>query len=96
VQREKGRRGSMASIDAKLAAKEKSSADKQEQMLARQKRMEDLKKMQNETAILLSNTSSSEETDEEAHNCQASKANDDETYGACTSRTQISAKRKRG
>ena len=61
AQREKGRRGSMAGTDTKLAAKEKRTVARQEQLLARQHRMEDLQRKQNETAVLLSSTSSSEE-----------------------------------
>ena len=44
AQREKGRRGSMVGMDAKLAANEKWSAEGQELKLARKLRMEDLKR----------------------------------------------------
>lgn len=96
AQREKGRRGSMAGVDAKLAAKEKRSTVRQEQMLARQQRMKDLQRRQNEKAVL-SSTSSSSSTDEEAEEADDSQNRDgkgEESGGGCSSQT--SAKRKRG
>ena len=43
AQREKGRRGSMAGLDKKLAAKEKRAFEREEQMLARRHQMEQIK-----------------------------------------------------
>ena len=94
AQREKGRRGSMAGIDTKLAAKEKRTVARQEQLLARQHRMEDLQRKQNETAVLLSSTSSSEEEIQKTGSSQDRYANDEGLVEGCSYQTP--AKRKRG
>jgi hypothetical protein len=92
AQREKGRRGSMAGTDTKLAAKEKRTVARQEQLLARQHRMNDLQRKQNEKAVLLSSSSSSEEEIQETG--QDRYANDEVLVEGCSYRTP--AKRKRG
>lgn len=51
AQHEKGCRGSKIGVDAKLAAKKKHSADRQEQMLTRKFRMEDLNRSGEEIEI---------------------------------------------
>ena len=50
AQREKGRRGSMAGLDKKLAAKEKRAFEREEQMLARRHQMEQIKQSTASTA----------------------------------------------
>lgn len=93
AQREKGRRGSMVGVDAKLAAKEKRSAERQEQMLARKRRMEDLKRSGKEIAELIS-SSSSTDTEEEDASCIGDRVTSEGAVGGSLSET--SSKRKRG
>ena len=57
AQREKGRRGSMAREDTILTAKEKCAAERQEQMLNRRRRMDDMIQNSNATAELVSSDS---------------------------------------
>ena len=57
AQREKGRRGSMAGLDKKLAAKEKRAFEREEQMLARRHQMEQIKQSTASNAELYSSDS---------------------------------------
>lgn len=95
LQREKGRRGSMSGVDAILDAKEKRSAMRQEELLARRQRMEDLQRRQNERAVLISSTSSSDyETDEASSSHDTYAETEEGAVGGCSYKT--SKKRKRG
>lgn len=58
--REKGRRGSLAGVDAKLAAKEKRAAERHEKAMARHQRKNESYEASNETVVLVSSTSSSD------------------------------------
>jgi len=65
AQRQKGRRGSIAGIDTILAKKEKTAALRMELVAQRHRRMENLQKWDNTTAVLASSRSSAEDTADE-------------------------------
>jgi len=65
AQREKGRRGSMAGVDKTLAAKDKRASERDEQVLARQLRMEEMKQLAASTAELISSGSENSSDDED-------------------------------
>ena len=62
---QKRRGGSLAGVDAKLAAKEKRSAERQER-----RRMEDLKRNGKEIAKLISSSSRTDTEEEDARRCK--------------------------
>ncbi|XP_023233321.1 uncharacterized protein LOC111633026 [Centruroides sculpturatus] len=88
----KGRKGSIVVVDAKLVAKEKRSAQRQEWMPNRKCRMEDMKRTDKEIAELIS-SSSSTDTEEDA-SCKGDRVTSDGAFGSSLSQT--SSKRKRG
>ncbi|XP_023228879.1 uncharacterized protein LOC111629233 [Centruroides sculpturatus] len=86
AQREKGPKGSMVGVNAKLAAKEKRSARRQEQMINRKRGMEDLKRSGEEIAELIS-SSSSGDTEEDA-SCKGDRVTSERAVGSRLTRQQ--------
>uniref|UniRef100_UPI00358F33D6 zinc finger protein 813-like n=1 Tax=Myxine glutinosa TaxID=7769 RepID=UPI00358F33D6 len=94
AQREKGRRGSLAGVDVKLAVKEKTASKREEEMLARRQRMEQMKQLAASTAELISSGSESENSS--AEDSEKMETGDNTSEGAAGGITFQTQKRKRG
>ena len=95
AQREKGRRGSLAGVDVKLATKEKMVSKREDQMVARHYRMQKLKQIAASTTELISSGSESEISSAECfENIETGQNESEGSDGGI--KFQTPRKRKRG
>jgi len=88
IGQKKGRRGSMAGVDTKLAAREKRVAERHDKAVARRQRMNESYETSNETVVLVSSTST---LDNGNYRTEAAPGGSEEKV-----HTETPARRKRG